>query len=217
VGILAMCMGLAGCSVVKDVAELVRELTNTEERNYVRDPSLKALPDLSEFDVYEDGKPVLTTEEMGEGFSFNEPYSSHFGEGYLGIEYDFSGRELSTKRGIHIGSTMEEVVEAYPDIAFKLFPEKAGGQSTFDISAAQVEKMVSKREGEQFFYTERYDTKEGEVLTEAGFCDFIYDNNLNGNYVVNNMNEYFDQQRSINLHVENGVIVELGISNSLLQ
>ena len=39
VGILAICMGLAGCSVVKDVAELVRELTNTEERNYVRDPS----------------------------------------------------------------------------------------------------------------------------------------------------------------------------------
>ncbi|MEA4854422.1 MAG: hypothetical protein VB082_09145, partial [Christensenella sp.] len=215
VGILAMCMGLAGCSVVKDVAELVRELTNTEERNYVRDPSLKALPDLSEFDVYEDGKPVLTTEEMSEGFNFTKLKSTLLVEKYTGKEYDFSGRELSTKRGIHIGSTMEEVVEAYPDIAFALFAEKAGEPNVFDISAAQVEEQIKNSKEEKWFFTSRYVTKEGEVLTEAGFCDFIYDNNLNGNYVVNNMNEYFDQYWELTFHVKDGIITVIKIADAL--
>ena len=117
VTVVALCMAFVGCGGIF-------LSKNDKEKFYVTDPSLHVLEDMDEFGVYEDGKAILMPEEMGDGMdrgiTFNKPYSEYFGEYYTGKEYDFRGRDITTKRGIGIGSTMEEVIEAYPDIAIGL-------------------------------------------------------------------------------------------------
>ncbi len=210
VTVVALCMALVGCGGIF-------LSKNDDEKFYVTDPSLHVLEDMDEFGVYEDGKAILTAEEMGKGggINFNEPYSSYYDK-YIGKEYDFRGRNITTKRGIGIGSTMEEVIEAYPDIAFLLFSEDAGDQNIFDLSPAQVEYRIRDYEDEeQYFETVRFKTKDGELLSSAGYCDYIHENGLHGGYVFANQEEYFESIWEISFNVKDGVITHIGIWDEL--
>ncbi|MBC5648271.1 hypothetical protein [Christensenella tenuis] len=213
----ALCMALVGCGGIF--------LTKSDkEKFYVTDPSLHVLEDMDEFGVYEDGKAILTAEEIGEGgcgFGFNIPYSDALGERYAGKEYDFRGRNITTKRGIGIGSTMEEVIEAYPDTACILAPDVKKSTSDnapyiFDVSPAQVEYRIRDYEDEEpYFRIERYETKDGELLSSAGYYDYIYDNDLSRYYVYDHEEEYFESEWALNFHIKDGVVSMLGISVDL--
>ncbi|WP_353422904.1 hypothetical protein [Christensenella massiliensis] len=214
VTVVALCMAFVGCGGIF-------LSKNDKEKFYVTDPSLHVLEDMDEFGVYEDGKAILMPEEMGDGMdigiTFNKPYSEYFGEYYTGKEYDFRGRDITTKRGIGIGSTMEEVIEAYPDIAFLLFSEDAGDQNIFDLSPAQVEYRIRDYEDEeQYFIIQRYELKDGELLSGAGYCDYIHENGLHGGYVFANQEEYFESIWEISFTVKDGVITHIGIGSETL-
>ncbi len=71
---------------------------------------------LTDFDIYENGKLMLKAldyETSGGGFS---DYESRYIGFATAQRYDYVGRVLETKRGIKIGSTVREVVEAYSSI-----------------------------------------------------------------------------------------------------
>ena len=57
VTVVALCMALVGCGGIF-------LSKNDKEKFYVTDPSLHVLEDMDEFGVYEDGKAILTAEEM---------------------------------------------------------------------------------------------------------------------------------------------------------
>ena len=217
VGVL--CMALVWCGALSGIASV---FTGNGDRDYyVTDPSLHVLEDMDEFGVYEDGKAILMPEEMGDGMdigiTFNEPYSEYFGKYYTGKEYDFRGRDITTKRGIGIGSTMEEVIEAYPDIAIGLSRENGELPYICDISAAQTEYRIREYETEeQYFKIERYETRDGELLSTAGFLAYVYDNGLSGVYVVNHLEEYFKSIWTISFTVEDGVITHIEIGSETL-
>ena len=217
VGVL--CMALVGCGALSGIASV---FTGNGDRDYyVTDPSLHVLEDMDEFGVYEDGKAILMPEEMGGGgFLFDEPHSGRYSEDYnyyLGKEYDFRGRDITTKRGIGIGSTMEEVIEAYPDIAFSLKPDGGGTPYIFDLSPAQVEYRIRDYEDEeQYFIIQRHELKDGELLSSAGYCDYIHENGLHGGYVFANQEEYFESIWTISFTVEDGVITHIGIGSETL-
>ena len=217
VGVL--CMALVGCGALSGIASV---FTGNGDRDYyVTDPSLHVLEDMDEFGVYEDGKAILMPEEMGDGMdigiAFNKPYSGYFGKYYTGKEYDFRGRDITTKRGIGIGSTMEEVIEAYPDVAIGLRRENGELPYICDISAAQAEYRIRDYEDEEpYFKIERYETRDGELLSTAGFLAYVYDNGLSGNYVVNHMEEYFESIWTISFTVKDGVITHIGIGSETL-
>jgi hypothetical protein len=213
-----LCMAFVGCGAISGIGAML--VGNGERSNFIVDPSLHVLEDMDEFGVYEDGKAILMPEEMGDGMdrgiTFNEPYSGYFGEYYTGKEYDFRGRNITTKRGIGIGSTMEEVIEAYPDVAIGLQRENGELPYICDISAAQAEYRIREYETEeQYFRIERHETKDGELLSTAGFLAYVYDNGLSGNYVVNHMEEYFDSALRISFMVEDGIITNIGIWDDL--
>ena len=219
VTVVALCMALVGCGALSGIGAML--VGNGERSNFIVDPSLHVLEDMDEFGVYEDGKAILMPEEMGDGMdigiTFNKPYSEYFGEYYTGKEYDFRGRDITTKRGIGIGSTMEEVIEAYPDIAFLLFSEDTGDQNIFDLSPAQVEYRIRDHEDkEQYFKTVRFKTKDGELLSSAGYCDYIHENGLHGGYVFANQEEYFESIWEISFTVKDGVITHIGIGSETL-
>ncbi len=212
VTVVALCMAFVGCGGIF-------LSKNDKEKFYVTDPSLHVLEDMDEFGVYEDGKAILTAEEMenGGGFNFGNPYSEYFGGSYTGEPYDFRGRNITTKRGIGIGSTMEEVIEAYPDVAIGLRRENGELPYICDISAAQAEYRIRDYEDEEpYFKIERYETRDGELLSTAGFLAYVYDNGLSGNYVVNHMEEYFESIWTISFTVKDGVITHIGISSETL-
>ena len=218
VTVVALCMALVGCGALSGIASV---FTGNGDRDYyVTDPSLHVLEDMDEFGVYEDGKAILRPEEMGGGgFLFDEPHSGRYSEdyNYLGKEYDFRGRDITTKRGIGIGSTMEEVIEAYPDVAIGLRRENGELPYICDISAAQAEYRIRDYEDEEpYFKIERYETRDGELLSTAGFLAYVYDNGLSGNYVVNHMEEYFESIWTISFTVKDGVITHIGISSETL-
>ena len=216
VTIVALCMALVGCGALSGIGAML--VGNGERSNFIVDPSLHVLEDMDEFGVYEDGKAILTAEEMenGGGFNFGNPYSEYFGGSYTGEPYDFRGRNITTKRGIGIGSTMEEVIEAYPDIAIGLQRENGELPYICDISAAQAEYRIRDYEDEEpYFKIERYETRDGELLSTAGFLAYVYDNGLSGNYVVNHMEEYFKSEWALNFHIKDGVVSMLGISVDL--
>ena len=216
VTVVALCMAFVGCGGIF-------LSKNDKEKFYVTDPSLHVLEDMDEFGVYEDGKAILTAEEMenGGGFNFGNPYSEYFGGSYTGEPYDFRGRNITTKRGIGIGSTMEEVIEAYPDVACILAPDKTkstpdNAPYIFDISPAQVEYRIRDYEDEEpYFRIERYETKDGELLSSAGYYDYIYDNDLSRYYVYDHEEEYFKSEWALNFHIKDGVVSMLGISVDL--
>ena len=223
VTVVALCMALVGCGALSGIASV---FTGNGDRDYyVTDPSLHVLEDMDEFGVYEDGKAILMPEEMGDGMdigiAFNKPYSGYFGKYYTGKEYDFRGRDITTKRGIGIGSTMEEVIEAYPDVACILAPDKTkstpdNAPYIFDISPAQVEYRIRDYEDEEpYFRIERYETKDGELLSSAGYYDYIYDNDLSRYYVYDHEEEYFKSEWALNFHIKDGVVSMLGISVDL--
>ena len=217
VTVVALCMALVGCGALSGIgAMLVGDSGSNDD--FIVDPSLHVLEDIDEFGVYEDGKAILTVEEMenGGGFNFGNPYSEYFGESYTGEPYDFRGRNITTKRGIGIGSTMEEVIEAYPDVAIGLQRENGELPYICDISAAQAEYRIRDYEDEEpYFKIERYETKDGELLSTAGFLAYVFDNGLSGNYVVNHMEEYFESRWVLNFHIKDGVVSMLGISIDL--
>ena len=211
VTVVALCMALVGCGGIF-------LSKNDDEKFYVTDPSLHVLEDMDEFGVYEDGKAILTAEEMenGGGFNFGNPYSEYFGGSYTGEPYDFRGRNITTKRGIGIGSTMEEVIEAYPDVAIGLQRENGELPYICDISAAQAEYRIRDYEDEEpYFKIDRHETRDGEILSTAGFLAYVYDNGLSGNYVVNHREEYFESEWTLNFHIKDGVVSMLGISVDL--
>ena len=217
-------MALVGCGALSGIGAML--VGNGERSNFIVDPSLHVLEDMDEFGVYEDGKAILMPEEMGDGMdigiAFNKPYSGYFGKYYTGKEYDFRGRDITTKRGIGFGSTMEEVIEAYPDVACILAPDKTkstpdNAPYIFDISPAQVEYRIRDYEDEEpYFKIERYETRDGELLSTAGFLAYVYDNGLSGNYVVNHMEEYFESIWTISFTVKDGVITHIGIGSETL-
>ena len=218
VTVVALCMALVGCGALSGIGAML--VGNGERSNFIVDPSLHVLEDMDEFGVYEDGKAILMPEEMGGGgFLFDEPHSGRYSEdyNYLGKEYDFRGRDITTKRGIGIGSTMEEVIEAYPDVAIGLRRENGELPYICDISAAQAEYRIRDYEDEEpYFKIERYETRDGELLSTAGFLAYVYDNGLSGNYVVNHMEEYFESIWTISFTVKDGVITHIGISSETL-
>ena len=208
-----LCLSLAGCGMLGSLAGLLKN----GDRDYIVDDSLRP-PEEDDFNVYEGGRLVFSTEDMIVGFNFKAPYAENLKEEYTGEPYDFRGREIETKRGIHIGSTMEEVVEAYGGTAFAL-PCKGPDDyyTVFDISVEEVARELKKgKKGEeQSFYTERYVTKEGEALTIAGTHDFVYDNHYSGLEVFTHLDEYYDSAWSLWFHVTDGVITGIGVSNDL--
>ena len=219
---IAACAGLAGCGLaketgklVKDVTKLVKGFTEGEEPYYTLDPNLKP-PNVDDLNVYEDGKAILTTNKMGNtGFFFSKPYSEYQGDGYMGEPYDFQGHDLKTKRGIGVGSTIDEVAEAYADIGFALLMKE--GVDTFDISIEEIRDIVNKakRDEETTFYTERYITKDGQILTTAGVHQYIKENHLGGVEVFTHLDEYFDEAWSMWFYVENRVVTKIGINDDL--
>ncbi len=219
VTVVALCMALVGCGALSGIGAML--VGNGERSNFIVDPSLHVLEDMEEFGVYEDGKAILMPEEMGDGMdrgiTFNKPYSEYFGEYYTGKEYDFRGRDITTKRGIGIGSTMEEVIEAYPDIAIGLQRENGELPYICDISAAQAEYRIREYETEeQYFRIERHETRDGELLSSAGYYDYIYDNDLSRYYVYDHEEEYFKSIWTISFTVEDGVITHIGIGSETL-
>lgn len=62
-----------------------------------------------EYGVYENGECIALPEEMGGFFQFSEEAQSAYKE-----------RELSTKRGIKIGSTARELAKAYKEYEFEI-------------------------------------------------------------------------------------------------
>ncbi len=76
-----------------------------------------------DFDIYEDGKCILKTEDY--------EYSGFFFADELAENY--AGRALETKRGIAIGSTAQEIAEAYGDIV----PSLIGKSKKEGISYAE--------------------------------------------------------------------------------
>jgi len=219
---IAACAGFAGCglaketgNLVKDVTKMVKGFTEGEEPYYTLDPDLKPL-DADDFNVYEDGKAVLTTDEMGEyGFNFQYPFSGHMREDYKGAPYDFREQDIVTKRGIGVGSTINEVAAAYDDIGFALLMKE--GVDTFDISIEEIREIVNKakRDEETTFYTERYITKDGQILTTAGVHQYVKENHLVGEYVVSHMEEFFDEAWSMWFHVKNGSVTGIGLGDDL--
>jgi len=113
---------------------------------------------------------------------------------------------------------MEDVIEAYPDIACMVVPDKTkstpdNAPYIFDISPAQVEYRIRDYERESpFFKIERYETKDGELLSSAGYYDYIYDNDLSRYYVYDHEEEYFKSHYTISFVVEDGTITELTIA-----
>lgn len=61
---------------------------------------------LDDFDIYENGKAVLKSNDFENNFESIEALQM----------YDFEGRKLETKRGIGLGSSAREVAEAYKGI-----------------------------------------------------------------------------------------------------
>ncbi|WP_066649061.1 hypothetical protein [Christensenella timonensis] len=219
----ALCVGLAGCTLIESavgIAEGTKKLLTpkSDEKEYIYDENLKVLG-LDEFYIYEDGKPVLTTEEMGnQDFSPADPYSEYYGERFEGQPYDLRGHAFGTKHGIGIGSTMEEMVEAYDGYAFAWRRKEPGGIDTFDLSIEQIAEMVKEAPTDEIvgFYTEIFITKDGQKLTTAGFMNYLEnDIHVNGQYVVNHMDEYFEQAWSLYIAVENGIVVGWSIGNEM--
>ena len=219
----ALCVGLAGCTLIESavgIAEGTKKLLTPKsgEKEYIYDENLKVLG-LDEFYIYEDGKPVLTTEEMGEtAFSGGNPYSEYFGERFEGQPYDLRGHTLETKRGIGIGSTIDEVVEAYDGYAFAWRSRERGVIDTFDLSISQIAERVNEipKDENVSFYTEIYITKDGQRLSTGGFRKYLDDDiHVNGQYVVNHMDEYFEQAWSLYIAVENGIVVGWSIGNEM--
>lgn len=65
-----------------------------------------------DFDIYENGKCIATIEEVEEADEDGCRFFDYLWDG----EKLFSDRELETKRGIQIGSTVRELAEAYSGI-----------------------------------------------------------------------------------------------------
>ena len=219
----ALCVGLAGCTLIESavgIAEGTKKLLTlkSDEKEYIYDETLKVLG-LDEFYIYEDGKPVLTVEELGgQDFDTDNPYSEYYGERFEGQPYDLRGHTLESKRGIGKGSTMEEVVEAYDGYAFAWRSFEHGVIDIFDLSIEQIAEMVTEvpQDEEAAFYADIYITKDGQKLTTAGFRNYLEnDIHVNGQYVVNHMDEYFEQAWSLYIAVENGIVVGWSIGNEM--
>lgn len=220
----ALCMGLAGCGLIepladlgKDSVKLVKNLAGIKDPPYYTlDENLRPL-DADDFDVYEDGKAILVTEEMS-GCYFNEPYSEQLGEKYTGEPYDLRGRDITTKRGIRIGSTMEEVEQAYGGVGFATPDEDPEKVNVFDIPIEEVAERAkkAKKDEEVYFYTKRYITKDGQVLTTAGYHNYVRENNLVGEYVGTHKDEFLDSAWIMAFRVKNDVITAIAVSNDLI-
>ena len=217
---IAACAGLAGCglaketgNLVKDVTETVKRFTEGEEPYYTLDPNLKPL-NVEDFDLCEDGKAVLTLEELGEFKTFSTSHldSQYYGDRYKGKPYDFRGHTIETNRGIKSGSTMQEVVAAYKGHAFVLRTQE--DKSIFDVSIEEVAQEAENNE-EVVFYSNIYILKGQEILTTAGFHQYIKENHLSGQYVVNHMDEYFEKALSVRFGVKDGIIDGIAIWNEM--
>ena len=219
----ALCVGLAGCTLIESavgIAEGTKKLLTPKsgEKEYIYDENLKVLS-LDEFYIYEDGKPVLTTEEMGnQDFSPADPYSGYYGDRFVGKPYDLRGHAFGTKHGIGIGSTMEEVVEAYDGYAFAWRRKEPEEIDAFDLSIEQIAEMVKEAPTDEIveFYTSIYVTKDGQKLSTGGFRNYLDDDlHVNGQYVVNHMDEYFEQAWSLRFAAEDETIIGWEIRNRM--
>ncbi len=215
----ALCLSLAGCTLIESVvgiAEGAQKLLapKSEEKEYIFDENLKVLA-LDEFYIYEDGKPVLTVEGMGNQDFSPEDYSGYYGKRYEGTPYDLRGHTLETKRGIGNGSTMDEIVEAYTGYAFAWRSRDWEVIDTFDLSIEQIAELVSASPEDEVVecYADIYITKDGQALTTGGFRKYLDDNHLGGQYVVNHMDEFFEQAWNLGFAIKDGVVVGWSVWN----
>ena len=215
----ALCVGLAGCTLIESavgIAEGTKKLLTPKsgEKEYIYDESLEVLG-LDEFYIYEDGKPVLTVEELGgQDFGTDDPYSEYYGEKFEGQPYDLRGHTLETKRGIGIGSTIDEVVEAYDGYAFAWSSKESGKIDTFDLTIEQVAELAKAAPENKMagFHTDVFVTKDGQRLSTGGFRKYLDDDiHVNGQYVVNHMDEYFEQAWSLRFGIKDGIITGFSV------
>ncbi|MDL2238509.1 hypothetical protein LJC56_11920, partial [Christensenellaceae bacterium OttesenSCG-928-K19] len=145
---------------------------------------LAALASRDEFAVYEDGEQILTLEEIEmtdwPRFIFAAPYSEYYWSKYLGTPFDFREQNITTKRGIKIGSSMEDIVAAYSGIEFYWMSVgfdndgnlKEDVLKTIEELAdewAELEQQAREMGVNASFYTDTYFMIDGTALTISEF------------------------------------------------
>ncbi|MBC5648243.1 hypothetical protein [Christensenella tenuis] len=147
-----------------------------------------------EYGVYEDGKCIAMAEELDTPFFFE-----------IEMQYDYKGRELSTKRGIKIGSTVRELADAYKDCEFQV----AVGSELVTMTAGEFIENLSEYKDTVTLIT-TYVDEEGNLYTwtkwkewsePQGGIEEMYQNKKHkiGNY-------------TINFILENGIVEEIQIT-----
>jgi len=173
-----MTIYLSGCSTAKYVAEIVKEGVD----EYTREPyvasGLEALP-LDDFYVYENGEVIWNTDDMNLisdelAFSFDEPYAGH-NSLYEGEPYDFRGRDITTKRGVRVGDSIEAVVEAYEGIEFCINGDvdEVEPSIEFGLSVSDVAEEIHKSKGRRVVGSWTYVMKDGSTLTSTGVLAYF--------------------------------------------
>ncbi|MDL2238507.1 hypothetical protein LJC56_11910 [Christensenellaceae bacterium OttesenSCG-928-K19] len=190
-------------------------------------PKLEALRDKSEFAVYEDGEQILTLEEIEmtdwAQFFFASPYSEYHGDDYVGNSYDYRGRDITTKRGIKIGSSMEDVVAAYTGIEFYQ-AEFDGDEFVYEIrtveQVAEAEQRLREESGYEgyndyqktvWFHTDTYFLHDGSALSVSAFNERVKEEGWDYYNMQRNMDEYMDAFYELRFAVMEGAVTEISL------
>jgi len=148
-----------------------------------------------EYGVYEDGKCIAMAEELDTPFIFENE-----------MQYDYKGRELSTKRGIKIGSTVRELVDAYKECIF-WHPANDGGD--FISASEYIDSLAEYKEAEAdalVFFT--YDVN-GKLYSHQDFRALADENG--GRDAMYESGDYIVKHYKIDFLIEDNIIESIMI------
>lgn len=160
-----------------------------------------------EYYIYENGEAVAALSDFGEtSFFFSVPSIDN--DDYE-IVVDFEGREITTKRGLNIGSTIREFVNAhkYCEIALvdqDLITTAEDFLENIDAYNLEIKYVITM--------STNY-TNDGQILCRSEWKQYVEDNDIDiTDYCINPQN-YCEKAFRIDFMVEDNMISNIIISD----
>jgi hypothetical protein len=161
---------------------------------------------LDEFNIYENNKVVATSEE----------FSAHAFSVALNEEYgDYAGRDITTKRGIKLGSTSREVAEAYKGIpAFVSVTgfTEVSKEAPFDEVLEEKSQELSQNNYIVWYNTYVID---GKLCDTDTFTKLLEDNGIDTIEYLKNFEKYNEEFKitsyTLRFNISDNIVSEIQI------
>lgn len=200
-----LCVVAGGCS---DETLLVQE-ENMEEPYPVDVEKTSTLLE-DDYYIYENEKAVMALSDYNESSIFFSNLSI-YNEDHEKV-IDFEDREITTKRGIKIGSTIREFASAYEYSEIQLVD-----QDLVTTANEFLANMNSYDLGDKYIITiSTYCTLDGQTLCRTEWEQYAHDNGIDLKDYVLNPSKYCEKAFRIDFIVEDNMISNILLTDSII-